>query len=621
MNATPRAARSIKNPHIKMDLPGPKSRAMIERDSKVASPSYPRDYPFVISHGKGTEAWDVDGNRFLDFAAGIAVCATGHAHPRVVKAVQGAAEKFLHISSDYWHEEMTSLAERLSAIVPLGEPGMCFFCQSGTESVEGALKLARYVTKRQRIIAFLGSFHGRTMGSLSLTSSKYTQQAGFFPSMPGVTHVPYPNTYRPLFAGNDQGKAVLDYIRMLFERNVPPSEVAAIVIEPLQGEGGYLVPPEGFLEGLRKLCDEHGILLVFDEVQSGIGRTGRLFASQHTGVTPDIMTLAKGLGSGMPIGAVVAKASLMKQWKKGAHGNTFGGNPVCCAAANATIDLVREQYVQNAAKVGAHFMKRLEELRPDYPCIGDIRGRGLMIGVEMIEKDGSPARALVDRILHRAYHNGLLLLSCGVSTLRFMPPLCVTEAEVDEAMGYLRQPRRGARGRARESRPRAPPCAPAALARRRRRARASRCSTRSSSHSNYYWRELYIPQLTTGPSSAAFMPSGDDLVYSMEGSLRRQKTGTDDADRDHAREGAYDHQPDVAPDGGSVVFTRYDGRASSCGATTSRAAASRRLTANGGVNLEPRISPDGRKIVFVSTAEHRTFNLKIVDLGALGARQ
>ena len=257
--------------------------------------------------------------------------------------------------------------------------------------------------------------------------------------MPGVTHVPYPNTYRPLFAGNDQGKAVLDYIRMLFERNVPPAEVAAIVIEPLQGEGGYLVSPEGFLEGLRKLCDEHGILLVFDEVQSGIGRTGRMFASQHTGVTPDIMTLAKGLGSGMPIGAVVAKASLMRQWKKGAHGNTFGGNPICCAAANATIDLVREQYVQNAAKVGAHLMKRLEELRPDYPCIGDIRGRGLMIGVEMIEKDGSPARAMVDRLLHRAYHNGLLLLSCGVSTLRFMPPLCVTEAEVDEAMGYLRQ--------------------------------------------------------------------------------------------------------------------------------------------------------------------------------------
>jgi len=439
MTQTKRAGAPVKNPHLVTELPGPKSRAMIERDTKVASPSYPRDYPFVMSHARGTEAWDVDGNRFLDFAAGIAVCSTGHAHPRVVKAVQDAAAKFLHISSDYWHEEMTALAERLSAIVPLGEPGMCFFCQSGTESVEGALKLARYVTGRQRIIAFLGSFHGRTMGSLSLTSSKYTQQAGFAPTMPGVTHVPYPNTYRPLFAGTDQGKAVLDYIRMLFERNVPPAEVAAIVIEPLQGEGGYLIPPDGFLAGLRQICDEHGILLVFDEVQSGIGRTGKMFAAQHSGVQADIMTLAKGLGSGMPIGAVVAKQSIMKKWKKGAHGNTFGGNPVCCAAANATIDLVREQYVANAAKVGAHFMKRLQELRPGYPCIGDLRGQGLMIGMELIEKDGSPARALVDRILHRAYHNGLLLLSCGVSTLRFMPPLCVTEAEVDEAMIYLRQ--------------------------------------------------------------------------------------------------------------------------------------------------------------------------------------
>ncbi len=439
MNASLSAAGSIKNPHIKTELPGPKSRAMIERDVKVSSPSYPRDYPFVISHGRGTEVWDVDGNRFLDFAAGIAVCATGHAHPKVVKAVQDAAAKFLHISSDYWHEEMTALAERLSAIVPLGEPGMCFFCQSGTESVEGALKLARYVTGRQRIIAFLGSFHGRTMGSLSLTSSKYTQQAGFAPTMPGVTHVPYPNNYRPLFAGTDQGRAVLDYIRMLFERNVPAPEVAAIVIEPLQGEGGYLVPPDGFLAGLRQICDEHGILLVFDEVQSGIGRTGKMFAAQHSGVTPDIMTLAKGLGSGMPIGAVVAKRSLMQKWKKGAHGNTFGGNPVCCAAANATVDLVREQYVANAAKVGAHFMKRLGEMRASYPCIGDLRGHGLMIGVELIEKDGSPARKLIDPLLHRAYQNGLLLLSCGVSTLRFMPPLCVTEAEVDEALVYLRQ--------------------------------------------------------------------------------------------------------------------------------------------------------------------------------------
>jgi 4-aminobutyrate aminotransferase len=410
---------------------------MIARDALVASPSYPRDYPFVMSHGRGTEAWDVDGNRFLDFAAGIAVCATGHAHPRVVAAVREAAGRFLHISSDYWHEEMTALGERLAALAPFGEPAMCFLCQSGTESVEGALKLARYVTRRQRIIAFLGGFHGRTMGSLALTSSKYTQQAGFAPTMPGVTHVPYPNRYRPLFAGADQGRAALDYLNMLFERNVPPAEVAAIVVEPLQGEGGYLVPPEGFLAGLRALCDEHGILLVFDEVQSGIGRTGRMFACEHEGVAPDVLTLAKGLGSGLPIGAIVARRRLMQQWKRGAHGNTFGGNPLCCAAANVTLDLVRDEYAANAARVGAYFMERLRELAARYPCVGDLRGRGLMIGMELVRADGSPARELVDVLLHRAFDNGLLLLSCGTSTLRFMPPLCVTTAEVDEALVLL----------------------------------------------------------------------------------------------------------------------------------------------------------------------------------------
>jgi 4-aminobutyrate aminotransferase len=425
------------NPHIRTELPGPKARAMIARDALVASPSYPRDYPFVMSHGRGTEAWDVDGNRFLDFAAGIAVCATGHAHPRVVAAVREAAGRFLHISSDYWHEEMTALGERLAALAPFGEPAMCFLCQSGTESVEGALKLARYVTRRQRIIAFLGGFHGRTMGSLALTSSKYTQQAGFAPTMPGVTHVPYPNRYRPLFAGADQGRAALDYLNMLFERNVPPAEVAAIVVEPLQGEGGYLVPPEGFLAGLRALCDEHGILLVFDEVQSGIGRTGRMFACEHEGVAPDVLTLAKGLGSGLPIGAIVARRRLMQQWKRGAHGNTFGGNPLCCAAANVTLDLVRDEYAANAARVGAYFMERLRELAARYPCVGDLRGRGLMIGMELVRADGSPARELVDVLLHRAFDNGLLLLSCGTSTLRFMPPLCVTTAEVDEALVLL----------------------------------------------------------------------------------------------------------------------------------------------------------------------------------------
>ncbi len=428
------------NPHFKTELPGPKARAMLARDVAVASPSYPRDYPFVMSHGRGTEVWDVDGNRFLDFMAGIAVCSTGHAHPQVVEAIKSAADKFLHVSSDYWHENMTRLTERLAEVAPMGEPVMSFLCQSGTESVEGAIKLARYVTGRPRFIGFLGSFHGRTMGSLSFTSSKYTQQKGFAPTMPGVSHVPYPNPYRPLFAGADQGKAVLDYIRMLFERNVPPSEVAAILIEPLQGEGGYLWPPDGFLAGLRAICDEHGILLIFDEVQSGVGRTGKMWACEHSGVKPDIMTSAKGLGSGLPIGAVIAKKSIMEQWKRGAHGNTYGGNPLSCGAAIATLDLVQSQYAANAARVGEHFMGRLREMMRDYPCIGEVRGRGLMIGMELIENDAdrTPARALCDRLVTRGYYNGLLLLSCGVSTLRFMPPLSTTVAEVDEAIVLLR---------------------------------------------------------------------------------------------------------------------------------------------------------------------------------------
>ncbi len=426
------------HPHINTELPGPKARAMIARDAEVISPSYPRDYPFVMSHGRGTEVWDVDGNRFLDFAAGIAVCATGHSHPNVVEAVREAAGEFLHISSDYWHERMIALAERLARLAPMGEPAMSFLCQSGTEAVEGAIKLARYVTGRPRFIGFLGGFHGRSMGSLSFTSSKYTQQKGFGQTMPGVTHVPFPDPFRPLFAGADQGQAVLDYIRMLFERSVPPSDVAAILIEPIQGEGGYLVPPPSFLAGLRALCDEHGILLIFDEVQSGVGRTGRMFACQHDGVAPDIMTLAKGLGSGLPIGAVVAKKRLMQQWKRGAHGNTYGGNPITCAAAIATLDLVEGKYAANAASVGAYFMDRLRDLAGDYPCIGEVRGRGLMIGMELVESDGSPANELCDALVTRAFHNGLLLLSCGVSTVRFMPPLSLSREEVDEAMGYLR---------------------------------------------------------------------------------------------------------------------------------------------------------------------------------------
>ena len=425
---------------ILTELPGPKARELLARDAKVVSPSYPRDYPFVMSHGRGAEIWDVDGNRFLDFAAGIAVCSTGHSHHKVVQAIKDAAEKFLHISSDYWHEGQVRLGERIDELAPMNEPVMSFFAQSGTEAVEGALKLARYVTGRTRFIGFLGGFHGRTMGSLSFTASKYTQQKGFFPTMPGVTHVPYPNEFRPLFAGTDQGKAVLRYIEeTLFASNLPPSEVAAILVEPIQGEGGYLVPPDGFLAGLRALCDRHGILLIFDEVQSGVGRTGKMFACQHWGVVPDAMTLAKGLGSGMPIGMVVAKRAIMAKWARGAHGNTFGGNPVCCAAALATLDLVEREYCDNAARVGAYFIDRLRTLAARHEVVGDVRGRGLMIGMELVVDRASraPARALCDAVVTRAFRNGLILLSCGQSTVRFMPPLMITNGDVDEAVEIL----------------------------------------------------------------------------------------------------------------------------------------------------------------------------------------
>jgi 4-aminobutyrate aminotransferase len=278
------------------------------------------------------------------------------------------------------------------------------------------------------------------MGSLAITSSKYTQQAGFFPTMPGVTHAPYPNVYRPLLAGADQGKAVLEYIEnVLFQSNVPAAEVAAIIVEPIQGEGGYLVPPDSFLPGLRALCDRHGILLIFDEVQSGIGRSGRMFASQHWGVTPDIMTLAKGLGSGLPIGLIVARRRHMEKWKPGAHGNTYGGNPLCCAAALATLELVEKEYAANAAQVGEYFLARLRELQKRFECIGDVRGKGLMIGMELVTDRATrnPAKALCAAVLTRAYHNGLLLLSCGASTVRFIPPLMINRAHVDEAMGLL----------------------------------------------------------------------------------------------------------------------------------------------------------------------------------------
>jgi 4-aminobutyrate aminotransferase len=420
-------------------LPGPKARALIDRDKCVVSPSYVRDYPFVMSHGRGAEVWDVDGNRFVDFAAGIAVCSTGHSHPEVVAAITAAAAKFLHISSDYWHEGQVQLAEAIRALDPVNGPAMSFFANSGAEAVEGALKLARQVSGRPRFIGFLGGFHGRTMGALAFTASKYTQQRGYFPVMPGVVHVPYPNPYRPLFAGDDQGRAVIAYIEQLMDRNMPANEIAAILVEPIQGEGGYVVPPPGFLAGLRELCDRHGILLIFDEVQAGVGRTGKMFAWQHTGVRPDILTLAKGLGSGLPIGLTVASKQVMEKWPPGSHANTYGGNPLCCAAALATLRLVEGGFAANAAGMGERAMQRLQQFAAEFPAIGDVRGHGLMIGVELVKDRATkaPAKELAARVVNRAFMNGLLLLECGASGIRLIPPLMIDAALLDEGLDLL----------------------------------------------------------------------------------------------------------------------------------------------------------------------------------------
>ncbi len=422
-----------------MKLPGPKARALIKRDSSVISMSYPRGVPFVMDHGRGTEVWDVDGNRFLDFAAGIAVVSTGHAHPAVVKAIQEQAEKFIHISSDFYHEKWIQLGEKLDEIAPFQEAAQSFMTNSGTEAVETAIKLARYHTGRANFIGFTGAFHGRTMGAVTFTASKPTYHRGFYPLMPGVVHAPYPNPYRPILnclPGEDYGETVVRYIKEeIFGHILPPDEVAAILVETIQGEGGYIIPPAGFYPALRELCDEHEILLITDEVQSGIGRTGKWWAIEHFDVEPDIVTSAKGIASGMPIGACIARDSVM-DWEHGAHGNTYGGNPLACAAALATLDLIENQYMQNAAEVGRYTLDALHEIMVRHPSIGDVRGLGLMIGVEFVKdrKSKVPAEKLRERIVELAFERGLILLGCGKSAIRLAPPLSVSKTEIDEGL-------------------------------------------------------------------------------------------------------------------------------------------------------------------------------------------
>ena len=425
-----------------LNLPGPKAQALIARDNAVISPSYPRGYPFVMDHGRGTEVWDVDGNRFLDFEAGIAVASTGHSHPQVVKAIQDQTEKFIHISSDFYHEKWIALAEKLAEIAPWSGPSACFMTNSGTESVESAIKLARYHTGSTQFIGFLGAFHGRTMGAVSFTASKAHYKNGFFPLMNGVVHVPFPNPYRPVLQrrpGMGQGETVVAFIEdEILGRLMPGEDVAGILVEPIQGEGGYIYPPDDFFPALRKLCDKYDILLIVDEVQSGMGRTGKWWAIEHYGVEPDILLTAKGIASGMPLGAMVTRKELM-DWPKGSHGNTFGGNPVSCSAALATIQLIEEQYLENTRVVGAYCKEALEELQAKHASIGDVRGKGFMLGVEFVQDRESkhPAESLRDDVVYKAFERGLLLLGCGKSVIRVTPPLSTTKSEVDEAMLIL----------------------------------------------------------------------------------------------------------------------------------------------------------------------------------------
>jgi 4-aminobutyrate aminotransferase len=432
-----------RRPEIKTALPGPKGREIISADAQFVTPSYPRpNFKLVAKSAQGVWVEDVDGNVFLDCNAGVAVCSTGHCHPEVVNAIQRQAEQLIHMcGTDYYYALMPQLAQKLDEIVPVKSPTRTHFANSGTEAVETALKLAMHATGREKFIAFFNSFHGRTLGSLALTSSKAAQRRGFKRQALDVVHVPYPNEYRNPFSeadceGEGAGRGALNWIeKRLFQTTTPPDEVAGIVVEIVQGEGGYVPAPKNFLQGLRRICDEHGIMLIADEVQSGMGRTGKMFASEHYDLQPDIITIAKGIASGLPIGATVARADLMN-WKPGAHASTFGGNPVCIAAALKTIELLQGGLVQNSADTGAYLKAGLEKLMRKYECIGDVRGMGMMIGVEFVNDKQSKKEdpQLRDRVEVACFERGLILLGCGTNTIRWSPPLILTRENVDVAL-------------------------------------------------------------------------------------------------------------------------------------------------------------------------------------------
>ena len=433
-------------PKLRTALPGPNARRVVEADDRVISPSYTRSYPMVAKRGRGIRVEDVDGNEFLDFAAGIAVTSTGHCHPEVVKAIQDQAAELIHMSgTDFYYESLVTLSNRLSGIAPMPGPHRFYYGNSGAEAIECALKIARYHTGRQNIIAFFGAFHGRTMGALSLTASKPQQRRRFSPLVPGVTHVRYPYAYRGCSGGpQDEEAFALGCARYieekLFKTTLAPEEVAAIFVEPIQGEGGYVVAPTIFMQELRRICDRHGILLVADEVQSGAGRTGKWWAIEHTGVQPDIVCMAKGIASGMPLGVCMTRAEIM-DWKPGSHASTFGGNPVAIAAAHATLDIIEREAMANAAKIGGLMLDRLRTWPAKHRIVGDVRGRGLMTGIEIVKDQQSreAAGAWRDRIVELAFERGLLILGCGETSIRLAPPLIVNEHEAAIALDIFEE--------------------------------------------------------------------------------------------------------------------------------------------------------------------------------------
>jgi 4-aminobutyrate aminotransferase len=431
-------------PSIRGPLPGPHAQALIQRDREFVSPSYTRCYPLVAARGEGAIVEDVDGNRFLDFSAGIAVVATGHCHPRVVEAIQQQAARLIHMSgTDFYYEELVALAEKLAAISPGSAPRRVSFGNSGAEAIEGSIKLARYATGREKIIAFFGGFHGRTLGALSLTARKAVQRRGFGPLLPGVVHAPYPYCYRCPMGKQPETCAVecVSYIEnTLLKTIAPPEEVAAIVLEPVQGEAGYIVPPRKFFDELERVARQNGILLIFDEVQSGMGRTGRMWAAEHFDAVPDVFAVAKGIASGLPLGATVSRTELMN-WPPGAHASTFGGNPVSCAAALVTIALLEQEFVANAARMGAHMMDRLREWPERYGTVGEVRGLGLMIGIEMVRDQATREKApeLRDDVIERSFERGLLVLGAGENTIRLSPPLVVSRDQCDFALDTIEE--------------------------------------------------------------------------------------------------------------------------------------------------------------------------------------